>query len=113
MNRTEFILTLLLACWVIFHAFVVVCLHFSKITFLKKSFRKTVRVSNGLDPDQDRRSVGLFLDPNCLQKLSVDDKSRRYQGKSLAYPTSKVILTIILTVFIVVKMLSAFYVCCK
>ena len=31
---------------------------------------------NGLDTDQDRRSVGPDLGPNCLQRLSADDKSR-------------------------------------
>ena len=36
-----------------------------------------MRVSNGLDPDQDRRSVGHDLCINCLQKLSADDKSHR------------------------------------
>ena len=30
-----------------------------------------------LDPDQDRHSVGPDLDPNCLQRLSADDKSQR------------------------------------
>ena len=34
-----------------FHAFVVYRL-FSKLFFSKKSFRNTIRVSNGLDPDQ-------------------------------------------------------------
>ena len=53
------------------------------MTFFKGySFRKTIRVSTGLDPDQDRRSVGPDLDSNCLQWLSTDDKSRRWQGKS-------------------------------
>ena len=33
-------------------------------------------MSNGLDPDQDRRSVGLDLGPNCLQRNSADDKLR-------------------------------------
>ena len=28
------------------------------------------------DPDQDRHSVGPDLGPNCLQRLSADDKSR-------------------------------------
>ena len=28
---------------------------------------------NGLDPDRDRRSVGLDLGPNSLQRLSEDD----------------------------------------
>ena len=47
---------------------------FSKLN-LKKSFRDTIRVSNGLDPDQDRHYVGPDLDPNCLQRLSADDKN--------------------------------------
>ena len=29
---------------------------FSQLTFSKNSFKKTIRVSNGLDPDQDQRS---------------------------------------------------------
>ena len=33
-------------------------------------------MSNSLDPDQARRSVGPDLDPNCLPKLSADDTSR-------------------------------------
>ena len=32
-----------------------------------------MRVSYGLDPDQDRHSVGPDLDPNCLQRLSAGD----------------------------------------
>ena len=48
---------------------------FSKSTFSKNSFRNTITVSNSLDPDQDRRSVGPDLGPNCLQRLSADDKS--------------------------------------
>ena len=39
-------------------------------------------VSNGLDPDQDQHYVGPDLCPNCLQRLSVDNKSRRKQGMS-------------------------------
>ena len=31
-------------------------------------------MSKGLDPDQDRRSVGPDLGPICLQRLSADDK---------------------------------------
>ena len=37
-------------------------------------FKNTFRVSNGLDPDQDRRSVGPDLGPNSLQMLSADNK---------------------------------------
>ena len=38
---------------------------FSKTTFLKNSFRNTIRVSNSLDPDQARHYVGPDLGPNC------------------------------------------------
>ena len=51
---------------------------FSKSTFYKKkSFRNNIRVSNGLDPDQDWHSVGPDLGPTCLLKLSADDKNHR------------------------------------
>ena len=36
--------------------------------FKNKSPKTTIRVSNSLDPDQDRHSVGLHLGSNCLQK---------------------------------------------
>ena len=39
----------LIACWVIFHAFVVACRLFSKLTISKYSFRNSIRVSNSLD----------------------------------------------------------------
>ena len=52
----------------------VVCWYFSKLIFSKTSSRNTIRVSNSLDPDQDRHFVGPDLGPNCLQKLSADDK---------------------------------------
>ena len=32
-------------------------------------------MSNGLEPDQDRRYVGPDLGPNCFQMLSADDKN--------------------------------------
>ena len=51
-------------------------LWFSKSTLSKFSFRNTIRVSNSLDPDQDLRSVGPDLGPNCMHKLSADNKSR-------------------------------------
>ena len=60
------------ACWVIFHAFVVVCrVVFFKIDFSTNSFRNTMRVSNRLDPDQGRCYVSPDLTPNCLQRLSA------------------------------------------
>ena len=52
----------LFACWVIFHAFRL--LTFFKINFFKKFFQNIIRVSNGLDPDQYRHSVGPDLCPN-------------------------------------------------
>ena len=42
----------------------------------------TIRVSNSLDPDQDLHFVGPDLGPNCLQRLSADDKSLHLQGMS-------------------------------
>ena len=33
---------------------------FSKLTFSKNSFRNTIKVSKGLDPDQNRHSVCTF-----------------------------------------------------
>ena len=36
--------------------------------FNNKPPRTTIRMSNSLDPDQDRHSVGLHLGSNCLQK---------------------------------------------
>ena len=42
---------------------------FFEINFYKKYFRSTIRVSNGLDPDQDRRSVGPDMGPNCFAKV--------------------------------------------
>ena len=41
-----------------------------------------IRVSYILEPDQDRHSIGPDLDPNCLQRLSADEKSRCEQGRS-------------------------------
>ena len=35
-----------------------------------------------VDPDQDLHSDGRDLLPNCLQRVSADDKSRRWHGKS-------------------------------
>ena len=49
---------------------------FSKSTVLKSSFRNAIRVSNNLDSDQVRHSVGPDLDPNCLLSSSADDTSK-------------------------------------
>ena len=41
-----------------------------KINIFKKVyFRNTIKVSNGLDPDQDQHFVGPDLVSNCLQRL--------------------------------------------
>ena len=48
---------------------------FKIIFFSKNSFRNTIRVSNSLDSDCDLCSVCPDLGPNCLQRLSADDKS--------------------------------------
>ena len=40
-------------------------------------FRNTIGVSNNLDTDQTRRSVGSDLGPNCLPMLSAEDTSRQ------------------------------------
>ena len=58
-----------------FHAFVVVCWQFFKMNFFKIPFRNPIRVSNSLDLDQDRHFVGPDLGPNCLQRVSDDNKS--------------------------------------
>ena len=34
-------------------------------------------MSNGLDSDQDRHSIGPDLGPNCLQRLSTDDNGKQ------------------------------------
>ena len=47
---------------------------FKKKFFSKSCFKNTVRVQNGLDPDQDRHSFGPDLGPNCLQRSSLDSK---------------------------------------
>ena len=49
---------------------------FSKLTFSKKAFRNTIRMTNSLDSDQHRHVVGPDLDLNCLQRLSADDKRK-------------------------------------
>ena len=77
------------SCWVILHVFLsygdFFFFSFFKLSFSKKSFRNTIRVSNSLDPDQARHFVGPDLGPNCLQRLSAEDKSRHNRGKELKY----------------------------
>ena len=51
--------------------------------FLNTEFFNTIRVSNSLDPDQTRHFIGPDLGPNCLQRLSADNKSCPWRAKSL------------------------------
>ena len=45
-----------------------------------------IRVSNSLDPDQDQHFVDPDLCPNCLQRLSADNKSPLARKKLNMYP---------------------------
>ena len=58
------------------HAFLSYTFFFSKSTFSKNSFGNTIKMSTCLDTDQDRHSARPDLGPNCLQRLSADDKRR-------------------------------------
>ena len=70
----------LFASSVIFRVFFVInFFFFFKIIIFLNSFKNTIRVSNSLDPDQDRHSVSPDLDPNCLQGLLADGKSCPWQ----------------------------------
>ena len=53
----------------------------NQLFFKKKSFRSTIRGLDGLDPDQERHSVGPDLSPNFLQMLLANDKIRHWQSK--------------------------------
>ena len=44
---------------------------FSKLPCSKNSFEDTIRVSNSLDPDQDRHLVGPDLGPNYLLQCTT------------------------------------------
>ena len=48
-----------------------------KTNFSQQIFHEhyTIKVSNALEPDHDTHLVGPNLGPNCLQKLSAEDKS--------------------------------------
>ena len=56
--------------------FVVHCFFFQNRLFQKK-IRNTIRVSSSLDPDQARHFVWPDLGPNCLQRLSAEDASKK------------------------------------
>ena len=55
---------------------------FSKLAFQKiLSGTLPIRMSNSLEPDQDRHFVGPNLDLNCLQRLSADNKNSCHRTK--------------------------------
>ena len=56
--------------------------NFFQNELFQKNFLETLfsnEVSNDLEPDQGRHSVGPDLDPNFLQRFNI---SRRQKGKS-------------------------------
>ena len=69
-----------------FSCFCLLLIFLQKLTFSKNSFTNAIRVSNSLDPDQDRQNVGPDLGPNSLQRFSADDKSRHKARKELKRP---------------------------
>ena len=71
-----FRVSLLFACWAILHAFCRLLIFF-KIIFFEKFFWEHYQSVKWFGT----RS-GPTLGPNCLQRLSADNKSRSYQGKS-------------------------------
>ena len=59
------------------------CFYFRLLTFFNFKFlknkqpRTTIRVSNSLDPDQDRHSDGLHLGSNCWQTTKLSTGMQR------------------------------------
>ena len=68
-----------------FSRFIVVCRFVAKSAYSISYFRNTIRVANSLYPDQARRSVGPYLDPNRPQKLSADDPSRQIVKQQISF----------------------------
>ena len=59
----------------------------SYLTLWILDFFNTIRVSNSLDPDQARYFVGPDLGPNCLQRLSADNKGKELSTEQLVDTT--------------------------
>ena len=70
-------------------------LTFQNKLFAKNSFKNAIRVSIGLDPDMNRRSVCPDLGLNCLQISSADNKSRRWQRSTSNLTIVSSIVTIV------------------
>ena len=67
------------------YIFIVICGFFlrKKDFSSETSFINTIRMSNRLDPHQDRRFVGPDLGSNCLQRLSINIRqmlTSRFKG---------------------------------
>ena len=68
-QQSDHMISLPFAHCVILHDFLLLSAdNISKLTFSKKSFKNTIRVSNSLDPDKARQFVRLTLGPNYLQR---------------------------------------------
>ena len=65
------------------------CCHLFTFFRKKSLYRNILRVSNRLNPDQDRRYVSPDLDSNVLQRLSADDKSHMAWREFKVYSQSK------------------------
>ena len=61
----------------IFHNFLSSAALFSKLTFPKNYFRNIFRVSNGLDPDQDRHLVGPDLSSTVCKVAKVISRQQK------------------------------------
>ena len=53
---------------------------FSEFFFFLNMILGRLSVAKCLDPDQDRQFVGPDLGPNCLKRLSADDKCHGWEG---------------------------------
>ena len=57
-------------------------LTFFKINFFRKFFQERDQSVKQFESRSGPTYVGLDLGPNCLQRLSAHNKSRRKQGKN-------------------------------
>ena len=67
----------IISFWIFQYCFIIPS-HFIIVpyfTLWMLDFFNTIRVSNSLDSDQARHFVGPDLGPDCLQRLSADNKS--------------------------------------
>ena len=63
------------------------------LTFFQKySFRNTISVSNGFDPDQDPHSVGPDLGAKVISRRQKSQKLRKLSSAVAVRPTLKIFL---------------------